>query len=279
MTKLEAYRDICRGYSEINWNGPLFIKHPTPLEHFSLMEHYSVLLEKARSLEIISEAQATEDLIREDKWTRLKENSMNAVEEKIAGLEDQKKTISHESQIDGIYDAIQEYKDYKLALMKEKNLLLPTTAEQYAGKLLREYFIENTCFRDKKFEKPIESIEYSDVDDLIINYSNSDISPDLFKEICIQTFFWPLFTLSEDPSRFFDKPLTGLSYNQVYLLRCAGTYAKVASETSDVPDRYATIPEKLFMWYMLKRNNGKTFETDKSEEDEVQAKIRMAFGR
>lgn len=277
----QIYRDICRGYSEINWNGPVFVRHLDTLEMNDVtdkIEEYK--LYGIQNLGLKSEDDLTAELIKSGKWPALKEKSIKSCDEDIDNLEVSKKNIKNEGQIDDIYDAIIEYREKKSKLIQEKYSLMPLSAELYAHKLGREYMAELSCFRDKEFTAPVGPLEYEDSAEKLLNSLFSiDITADQLKEICIQPFFWSVFTMSEDISRFFGKPLYSLTYHQVNLLRCGKNYAQIAYETSDAPEKYAKIPDKLVMWNILKKNGGVTEEDAKREEDARQLKLQQTLAQ
>ena len=272
------YRDICRGYSEINWNGPIFIKHLDIVEQNSLVEVYDKALQDATTkLGRRLEADLTQELIQEGKWTALKEKSIKSCDEDIGELERSKKKISHASQIDSIYKAIEEFKDKKLQLLIEKYSHLTDTAESYASNISREHQILISCYKDKSFTELcfIDDFEYLDnFGTLFQKYYALDFSGDMLKKISISPFFWTLFTLSENFYDFFSIPFYKLTHNQANLLKYAQTYAKVASECGDLPKEYEGNAEKMIMWFFLRRNGGTSVEEEKEQQQQTSNKFR-----
>jgi hypothetical protein len=276
----QIYRDICRGYSEVSWSGPVFVRHLDTIEMNEVLNKIEDYKNHAIvNLGLKTEDQLTKELIESGDWPVLKERSIKSCDEDIENLELSKKSINNEGQINDIYDAIEEYKEKKRSLLTEKYSMIKMSAELYAHKLGREYMAEISCYRDRGFTQPIGSLEYENTEHLLNSLLSIDVSSDKLKEIAIQPFFFSLFTLSEDIYNFFGKPLYSLTYNQVNLLRCAKTYAQIAYETSDVPDKYASVPDKLIMWHILKKNSGTTEESAKQKGDELETKLKQTLSQ
>lgn len=267
-----VYRDICRGYSE-DQEAPAYFKHLSVLETNSLADIYDKYLERSKTLKLKSEKELTEELISEGKWTRLKETSIKSCEEDISRLEISKRKIDHESAIDSIYDAIQEYKDKRISLLTEKYNHIQVSAESYANTAAREHQLFISCFKDRELKTSyfIEEFEYCDFSGL--NYYNNEINTDDIKKLCISNFFVNIFMLSENLYNFFGVPLVQLTQHQINLLKYAQTYAKVASEVQDMPEKYEGNPDKMLMWFYLMRNQGGTFAQDKTAQEELNRKM------
>ncbi len=262
--KLELiYRDICRGYSELLLPEKVFVKHLNTLEESSLQEVYDTALQKAKDLGALPESEIVKKLIQEGKWTDAKERSIKSCELDMAQLESSKKKIQDYHQIHGVYNAIEELRGKRLGLLEERYSLIKNSAEGFAANTMREQQMLMTCFKDlefteKKFNEEFEYFDAYKTNDLYNSYYTlmSYFGGDYLKKLTINTFFWPLFTLSENPFDFFGIPLYKLTTNQGNLLRYGNNYAKVASETGDLPAEFEGNPDKIVMYWYWKRNGG-----------------------
>lgn len=277
MTPEILYRDICRGFSEINWNGPVFIKHPDTFDANELSAVYDEALIRAKTLGLKTEAELTQELILAGKWTRLKEKSISSCDEDIAQMELSKKKIVAQSQIDQIYDAILELKKKKSDLLNAKYAYFTVSAESYANMAYRDRQMFLTSFRDKALTKPAfdEEFEYiENFNELSSLFYVFDFGADNIKKICVSHFFSNLFNISTNLYDFFGKPLWTLTQNQSNLIRYAQTYAKVAHEINDLPPEYEGNADKILMWYFLRQNAGSTGDQEKQAQDALNAKLR-----
>jgi hypothetical protein len=268
------YHDICRGYSEITWEGPIFIKHLDLMDQSKLQDVYDQALRKAKDSGARTENDIVKDLMANGKWPRLKEKSIKSCDEDIAQLELSKRKIKHLDQINGIYNAIEELKQKRIDLLTEKYSLIENSAEGFANYAQKEAQIAATCFRDVNFTNPAfgEDFEYLDkqsFNNLYNAYSSKDCSGEELKKLCIDPAFWTLFTLTENPYYFFGVPLYKLTINQAALLRYASNYCKIVSEISDLPEQFEGNPDKMVMYWYFKRNGG-----DEESHDDLEAKAR-----
>ncbi len=276
-----VYRDICRGYSELAWDGPVFVKHIDLLEESVLQEIYNSALQKALNLGAKSESQIIKELISAGSWTAMKETSIKSCETDIAQLEGSKRKICDIIQINGIYNAIEELKKKRLDLLEERHDLIKNSAEAFALGQMCEQKIIFTCFDDvnfvnKKFNDDFEYLESHKSNNLYNLYYElmGNFGGDGLKQLTINDFFWPLFTLSENIADFFRQPLYKLTINQANLLRYASNYSKVTSEIGDIPEEFAGNADKMVMYWYWKKNGG---ERAKDDQKETTNKLRNMF--
>lgn len=274
------YRDICRGFSEIQWRGIVYVKHLDVVEFNSLSEVYDAALERAKGLGCKTEATLTQEAIERGEWTALKERSIKSYDEDIALIEASKKKILHKDQINSIYDSVLELQKKKMELLIEKYAFLNNSVEAYANHALREQQIFLSCYKDaacniKYFEEDFEY--FKELPEFAAQYAASDLTNESLKKICIAPFFWTLFNLSEQPYNFFGIPLCKLTNNQASLLKYAQTYAKVASECTDLPPEFEGNCDKMLMWFFLRRNGGMSDEEEKQEQQKTANKFRAAL--
>lgn len=276
MSPEVGYRDICRGYSEINWNGPAFIKHLTTEEHNEIVSHYDKQFERGRGLDLPTEKEATEEMIAAGKWTRPKEKTFMSIDEDLSRYEMQKKKIQHFSQIDPLYNQIKELKDKRIRLLEDKYARMTLTAESYASSRARDYQIQLSCFRDKALTQPLfdEDFEYEDLSDFYGIYNSAEIGSDTLKKICVSFFFRNLYSVNENLFYLFHKPLYQLSMNQISLLRYAKTFSKVAEEAADYPKEFEGEADKILMWYYVRQNGGVSKEEEQAEQSKQVSKYR-----
>lgn len=270
MSPEGAYRDIVRGYSVLP-DSPIYVRHDNT-EGFNLIQtEYDKAYKRAtEELRLPTEKQETTRILSAGLWTDAKERTLASIDSDISRMELSKKKISHESQINPLYDAIEELRGKKADLWREKYSLFDHTAESYANHRARDYQIYNSCYREdlkeKYFSDPIEDIDFSRI---YKKYNDLEINSNIIKKICVSHFFRNLFSISENIYYLFCKPFHELTVYQISLLRFSSTFSKVAEEAPDYSPEFEGNPEKILMWFYVRQNGGASRE-ELEEEKKIQ---------
>ncbi len=247
------YKEICQGYSERN---DIFVKHLTPIELSEIQEVYDEGLKRAVDLGALPEAEIIKTLMREGVWSEDKEFEIRQLETSLDQLELSKKRIKSISEIDPLYDSIQQTKADLLTLFVERQHLTSSCAEIYAFNRMREKQSLVSCYQDRELTKPVND------EDLQVDLN---INVDDLKKLCISSVFSSLWSLSDQPFNFFSIPIVKLTQNQVNLLRLAGTYSMAANRYS-YPVRFTGIADKILMHYLARENGALSEEEEKIQQ-------------
>ena len=97
----KIFRDICRGYSEINFqNSPVYVKHISTQEQVDLDEVYQNELDRLIKKGLPSNKDRLDTIIKEGLWSNEDEIWISSQKDYILRMEESKKNIILKSQID-----------------------------------------------------------------------------------------------------------------------------------------------------------------------------------
>jgi len=260
----KAFIDICRGYSATNWN-----KTPVYIKHFSHFEQLDVELERekffqiARDKKIPTLEEQNKWLIKEGLWSSEDDKNIRDQKEYIEGLVKNRGKQAIKFQIDNYNKLIDESQTELNKLLRKKENLIGLTAENYAEQKMHSSYLFYGFFKDSGLkEKLFTEKQYKRLDDeesdelmgiyldYIQTFSHSNI-----KKISIAQFFTSYFYLSEDFTKFFNKPLCDLTYNQVNLINYGSYFRRIIASLGDgIPPEIKDDPEKIESFVNRKNN-------------------------
>lgn len=264
MISLEQiYSEICYGYSEIG--DGCRIRHLSFVEQSFLQKHYDEAFKWAKQAGLKTEEEILNERHYDGSWPISKAMHLKSLQQKIDGLERSKPKVKTRAQIDSIFDSLCKLREESKTYIQEKYSFLNESAEMYADSRLRFHHILASVEKDGHPFKTEEELDYYDsYNELEKSYfiKLSVINPDNIKKICIESFFYNSFSLVESPSDFFGVPVFKLSTFQTSLLKLGQTFAKVATEISDLPKEYDKCPERMLMYWYFLQNGGKQVEEE-----------------
>lgn len=246
-----TFLDICNGYSSMTYkNAVVFIKHLSHKEHLDLDDLEERYYEEAVKKGLYTEKERLVFLNQEKLWTDKNEHEILQLKSFIARLHDNKKNIALPSILNRLKQDI-ENEEKKLDTLRSKRYeLIGLTAEGYSKKLVNEYYILRSLYKDSSLkqllftEEEFSDIEDFELDHIVINYNKIiDACDDKhIKQLSIQDFFLSYFNLCESNySSFFGKPICEFTYFQVKLINYA-RYFNNLLEGVDIK----TLPQKCW---------------------------------
>ena len=187
-------------------------------------------------------------------------------EQKINFIETLEKTKSNKfllSEIRHLNEQIKIEKEKYAEKLYKKRELLGQTCETYSENRVSEYYILQSFYRDPQLKEryfSMDEIDELDRRDLvyIINIYNESYKK--FEDINIQKivvsdFFTMYVPFCDDVRNFFDKPLFGLSINQVKIITYAKMFKNIFERYSDMPDSVRNDPEKIMEYVNSKERS------------------------
>ena len=262
----QAFIDVCNGYSCAEYNGvTLYIRHLSHKEHLHLDELYEKFINEACANGILKEKEKIDFLIKNNIWSEKKESDIISKRDYVNRLKESQKLIKLPSILKKQIEETEKQENELKLLEKEKNNLIGITAEGYADKVVNDYYIVRSFFKDENFKNPLFSKEeFDEIDDIFFNdllniYSKLlDSCSDLnLKKLAIQDFFTAYYNLSEDnASIFFGKPIINFTYNQVKLSNYARYFKGILQEIDikNLPANISKDPEQLVNYLNSSKN-------------------------
>lgn len=248
----KIFADICRGYSEAEWNGPVYLKHLSHFEQVDLDSCYDEYFAIAVKKKLPKISEKLEWLEKKKLWVRKNEGELATQKAYVANLEKTLKLLFLKSQIDEHKKTIEKEKQKYHEMVAEKDALLSLTCEKYAEQKMYNHYIYISFYKDKKLEnklftsKEFDNLDESETDDLFRIYidTSSEFSEKNIKKLSVSSIFTTYFYVSEDNNNFFGKPMCYLSYNQLNLLYYAN-YFKQIIQNLKIPDNIRDDAEKI----------------------------------
>lgn len=147
----------------------------------------------------------------------------------------------------------------------ERYDLIGITCESYASKVVSDYYVLRSFFKDKSLTIPyLTEDEFDEVDDtelvsLISIYKTaSDVcSEQNLKSLAIQDFYTPYFYLCDDNiTSFFGKPICDLSYNQIKLASLSRYFKSIMDgvDLKTLPKKALEDPDELINYITSTKN-------------------------
>lgn len=280
----DIFYDISKGYSKIEIDEICYLRHMTFYDKSRINKLYKKYEKEAEKLGLKRERDIVKDLIASNKWPEIKERSIKSCISDINMLQASKKNIKDRMEIDSLYDSIKELEEKYNSLLNERSMLIPNSVEDYANNSIRPYQLSMLIYKDENFKESAftaDDILYMDEEiynSLLISYYSSvvNFSESKIEEVCIDSTFNDIFSICNNAFDLFGKPVSEMTLNQINLLKTSKIFTKILSECGEIPKEYSSIPDKVVMWFYLKRNDGVVTDAEiKTEEN----KIRSLFTR
>lgn len=280
-----VFIDICRGFTKAEWNKtPIFIKHFSHFEQLDTELEREKYFNFAREKKIPTQEEKLKWLVDNELWDKGKDKKIRDLTGFVEGLKKSKLKAITKMMADDYQKQIDETQREIDGLTYEKTRLIGTTAETYAEQKLQASYIFYSFFindklTDKLFtEKQFKRLDDEEMDELLLIYIEyiKKFTHDNIKKIAISGFFTSYFYLSDDLTKFFNKPLYELTYNQVNLISYGSHYRRLLSQLGDgAPEEIKKDPNKLEEFVNRKGNikqnekkNGRTAYIGATEKDD-----------
>ena len=256
----QIYKEIVSGTSPLKTS---YIKHYDHCLLYDLEKIYTEEFQRVQKAGAKSEKELISEAIKSGKWDARKEKEVESINRDSLQMENSKKKIYTESQIDSIEEILDEYKRRKEEIYKERYLITNSSAENHANQISREKQILLTLYSDKEFnnftfsEEEFDYLNELQFRTIFYEYHNklSSFSWDSLKKLSLEAFFVNLYSLcGENKFNFFGKPVVELTYFQANLLKVAQYYTELLLEHPDFPEKYNNHPGKLVSWHYYKMN-------------------------
>lgn len=257
------YSDICRGYSVAELGNQVrYVKH------FSVFDYTEVDEVRERAFEdVVRRGMRTEEQVK--KWLAdqglwgVKEDRELAIQEDY--LESLRKTRSKAhliSQVKQMDVQINEA-ELKVAELANKHArLMDKTAEQAADQKVQYEYMRLGFFTDAGLTTPlltreaIDELSDGETESLLFAYIDviNRFSSDTLRKIAVAPFFANYFYLcGDDPTRFFGKPVSHLTLNQVNLLSWGSNFKSLMTQ-NEIPKEMQGNPDKIEEFIARSRN-------------------------
>ena len=262
----QAFVDVCNGYSCAEYNGgTLYIRHLSHKEHLYLDELYDQFKQEAYSSGIMTEKEKVDFLLKEGLWSEKKENEIVMKKDYVVRLKESLKLIKLPSILKKQIEETEKQENELRLLEKEKSDLIGMTSESYADKVVNDYYILKSFFKEDTLKNALFSKEEFDeiedtifIDLLAIYGKSLDRCADLnLKKLAIQDFFTAYYNLCEDnASIFFGKSIVNFTYNQVKLSNYGKFFKSILQEVDikALPSNISKDPDQLVNYLNSSRN-------------------------
>lgn len=262
----QAFLDVCNGYSVASHKGEkIYIRHLSHKEHLMLDDLQDSFKKDAIENGIPSEKDKVNYLVSEGLWSEKRENDIAQKRRYIEQMNDGKKKMTLPSMLERHIADIKKEEEILRKWENERLELVGVTCESYASKVVSDYYILRSFFKDKEFKTPyFTEEEFDEIDDVelvsLIRYYRevSEIcSEKNLKHLAIQDFYTPYFYLCDDDiSSFYGKSICDLTYNQIKLASLS-RYFKSIMESVDLktlPKKALEDPDELINYVTSTKN-------------------------
>lgn len=261
----QVFIDICRGYSTILFSGEIiYIKHLSHEDYLNLDILQEKFLQNAISKGLPDEKSRIEWLKSQGLWTDKKEREIFDQKSYVRGMAESRKIILLPSKLKQLNEQIKQEELKLYNLEKDKNDLVGITADRHSTKLINDYYIFHSLYKDKDFKDQFFSKdEFDNLDDdfvfgLMEEYDKTfnNLSDFNIKKLCIQSFYQEYFYLCvDDIPGFFGRPICQLTLFQVKLAGYSRYFKNLISgvDMATVPEKSRSNPDDLVQFLDTKR--------------------------
>jgi len=259
-----VYGDILRGYSAMLYNeSTLYIRHHTNDSLAAINIHYDDFINQAKINKLPTEKESLALLLKQDRWTEYYENELENSRLMIKGLEENRRTVFLESQLEDVKKDIRREQANYSSLAYKKQQLIGLTQEIYANRQIKNLFICSSLFTDDKFIKPVFDLddwnnlsnkEFNDLE-IAYNIKMDNFSSNSIKKLSLASFVQSMWGLSNDSVYdFFGVPICKLSTFQVDLMQWTKIFASILSKHQNIPEELYDDPNALIDFVNTGRN-------------------------
>lgn len=263
-----TFADICLGFTQTFYKkSQVFIKHFSHLEQIDIELEKENYFEIAKSRKIPTQSEKINWLLEQNLWSKEDDIKIRDLEGYLNGLKKSREKAFIKSQIDEWDKQINKTSEEIFILKNKKTRLIGLTAEKYAEQKMENAYIKYSFFKDKECKIPfftekefnrLDEEEMQDLFNIFLKYISS-CSVENIEKIAISDFFINYFSLKEDNSNFFSRPVYLMTYNQLALIRYGNYFKSIMQIAGDnVPEDIKKDPSKLKEWALRSKNAKET---------------------
>lgn len=274
----KAFRDIKNGFSEIKVLENLFyLKHLSLEDQVDIDQIYDYYFNEAKSRGVPTNDETLKRLIEEKQWSNRQESLIKQEEDFIENLNKQKKVLYLRSEIQRLNTDIESAQKRLNDLKNTKASFFNRTAESYAEERVNDFYILKCLYKDKKLNQAaFEESQFDNIDSetltcIIKQYSEvyKNINDNTIQFLVLQDFFNLYMPFAENPTEFYGKSVSELTYNQIKLLIYARFFKNVFQQNDKMPQEIKNDPDKIIDYVNANENAKKAIENKNNKENQA----------
>lgn len=259
-SRVKAYAEIVRGYSEIPWDGrTVYLKHFTCFDQAKLDDFQETALEQAKA-QLPTKEQKLQWLREHELWTKKDETDLMGQRDYLKNLQKTRSLLISRAQMTQMDGQIKDETTRLNAMTRKKDDLMGLTAEDHAARKTQFYQLHLGLFRDIQFKDHLLPAR-DDLDDEesleLIQQFIAAIEPfsrDNIRRISVSPYFFNAFALcGDDVTRFLGKPTVEFTLWQSALIS-SGMHFKSLFRDHPIPEDVADDPDKIDDYVTKARN-------------------------
>ena len=248
------FRDICRGFSEVEFDGKSgYIKHFGSFDQVDLEDAFDKYFSSAKDRGVPTEKESLDRLIDDGQWSSEDDKKIKKERSFLESLLEQKKNLILKSKIDAKSKQIKQQRQKVSDLELEKKSLLGYTCEKYAGDRVNDFYIIRSFFKDSELNDPFfDESEFNELDvkyvsEIVLKYNLiiGEISEENVKRMVLDPFFFAYFPFIETTEGFLGKPACWLSNSQLQMMLYARVFKNIFDNNDNIPDAIRQDPDAL----------------------------------
>ena len=277
----KLYRDVLRGYSEFKYgNKFVYIKHFNEADLGDIEAHDEELYYEAKSKGVTTEEEKLDLLIRDELWTKEKEDFIKERSAEIINLRQTLGKLIIKRQIEFAHKRLTDKEEELEDVKRERSQLLGFTVESYVEKKISSDYLKYSLFKDTSLKESFFSKEeFYDISDaelgqiaLLNNAAMITLQQDDVRALAACTFFInSLAICKKNPQVFFGRPVKDMSNYQIDLFSNGLRYLSVLEEGKNPTEDALQDPKVLSKWYesMLEAKHNKSLSGHKNRKSTV----------
>ncbi len=273
-----CFSEIISGYTPCFHKkyGDFFIKHFSVYDICEIDQLYNKLYKKSLEEEIPSLAQRETEILDSELWTKEKNQRIDELGSFIKNLNITKSKLISDIEIKAVTKQIEQSETELNNLLKDKQILIGITAENYSSKKANEKYIQKSLYvtQDLKTrlfnDSEYDELEEYEITDLIkiYNLEIGKFSEKLIKQLSLNPIFTNLLHLSNDNAfNFYGKPITQLTNYQSDLFLYGRYFKDILQNSKNVPPEVSQDPDKLIEWFNKSSTANQLIQTTEGQLD------------
>jgi hypothetical protein len=238
------------------------------VKHFSVFDYTEVDEVRERAFEdVVRRGMRTEEQVKkwladQGLWGNKEDRELAIQEDYLESLRKTRSKAHLISQVKQMDVQINEAELKVRELANKRARLMGKTAEQAADQKVQYEYMRLGFFTDAGLTTPlltreaIDQLSDGETESLLFAYIDSInlFSNDTLRKIAVAPFFTNYFYLcGDDPTRFFGKPVSTLTLNQVNLLSWGSNFKSIMTQ-NEIPKEMQGNPDKIEEFIARSRN-------------------------